>query len=167
MRGWHTRASRPTRSVWPQLDVRVLAPPIVGGEDGVGVRVNDRAGDPVPFRLVIYERILLAAQAQRSAVEDDDLDGFQTLLEERERLLVKVESLNQDLGDQDRERAATLIRRILDADRETERTLSERISRVGAELGSLSHGRGALSAYGYATRAAGSPARIDRAPRGS
>lgn len=126
--------------------------------------MKDRAGDPVPLRLLIYDRILRAAQAQRVAVQENDLDRFQTLLEERERLLVKVEGLNQELGDEDRERAATLIRRILDADRETEGRLSEQISLVGAELGSLSHGRAALTAYGYATRAAGVHARGDLAP---
>ena len=52
----------------------------------------------VSFRVGLYEAIRRTAEAQRQAVQRDDLDRFYDLLQEREKLLTKAENVPQSLG---------------------------------------------------------------------
>jgi hypothetical protein len=112
--------------------------------------VIERSAHPVPFRLGLYEAIRRTAEAQRQAVERDDLDGFYGLLEERERLLEKSESVQQELGPAERARAAALVREIMRLDRETERLLTGKIEATRGELNAVARGRQAVAGYAYA-----------------
>jgi hypothetical protein len=103
---------------------------------------------PVAFRVGLYEAIRRTAAAQREAVAADDLDRFYWLLQERERLLAKAETVQQELDAVDRSRAGDLIRDILAIDQETERLLVARIEEAREELSGMAVGRRALSAYG-------------------
>lgn len=103
---------------------------------------------PVSFRVGVYEAIRRTAEAQRAAVMADDLDRFYGLLEEREKLLAKAESVEQRLDGDDRDRAQQVVRDILRLDQETERLLMGKIDDVRDELSDMSVGKQALSAYG-------------------
>ena len=50
------------------------------------------------FRVGLYEAIKRTAEQQHQAVAADDLDRFYDLLQERERLLEKAETVQQQLG---------------------------------------------------------------------
>lgn len=102
---------------------------------------------PVSFRAGIYEAIRRTAEAQRQAVETDDLDRFYDLLQERERLLEKAESVQQTLEGSDRTRTAQVVQEIMRVDQETERLLMGKIDDVRIELSDMSSGRQALAAY--------------------
>ncbi|HEV8637870.1 MAG TPA: flagellar protein FliT [Chloroflexota bacterium] len=104
---------------------------------------------PVSFRLGLYEAIRRTAEAQREAVESDDLDRFYELLVERERLLDKTEALPQELDPADRARAASVVREIMRVDQETERLLMSKIEATREELNDVARGRQALAGYGY------------------
>ena len=102
---------------------------------------------PVAFRVGLYEAIRRTALAQRDAVAADDLDRFYWLLQERERLLAKAETVQQELDAVDQTRAGDLIRDILGVDQETERLLTAKIEEARGGLSDMAVGRRALSAY--------------------
>lgn len=112
------------------------------------VDVTTPPARPVAFRIGIYEAIRRTAEAQRSAVVADDLDRFYDLLMEREKLLDKAETVQQELDPADRARAGAVVREILRVDQETERILNGRIDEARTELSDVAVGRQALSAYG-------------------
>lgn len=103
---------------------------------------------PVAFRVGLYEAIRRTALAQREAVRGDDLDRFYALLQERERLLDKAESVNQELDGEDQATAGGLVRDILRVDQETEELLRGKIEEARVELGGMAVGRRAVAAYG-------------------
>jgi hypothetical protein len=103
---------------------------------------------PASFRVGLYEAIRRTAEAQRAAVVSDDLDRFYTLLQEREKLLEKAESVAQQLDGDDREHAQQVVRDILRLDQETEWLLTSKIDDVRVEMSDLNVGKQALSAYG-------------------
>jgi hypothetical protein len=105
----------------------------------------------VSFRVGLYEAIRRTAEAQRQAVQVDDLDRFYNLLQERERLLEKAESVEQDLPIDDRRKAGDIVRDILNLDQETERLLTGKIDDVKDELSGMVNGQQALAAYGRVT----------------
>lgn len=102
---------------------------------------------PVAFRVGLYEAIRRTALAQREAVRGDDLDRFYDLLQERERLIAKAESVNQELDGEDQATAGGLVRDILRVDQETEQLLMGKIEEARAELGGMTVGRTAIAAY--------------------
>ena len=108
---------------------------------------------PVSFRLGLYEALRRAAEAQRQAVQGDDLDRFYDLLQEREKLLDKTEAVQQELDAADRQRAGQIVRDIMRLDQETERLLSTKIEAARDELNDVSRGRTALAGYAYARQA--------------
>jgi hypothetical protein len=103
---------------------------------------------PVAFRVGLYEAIRRTALAQREAVRIDDLDRFYNLLQEREKLIDKAESMNQELDGEDQATAGNLVRDILRVDQETEQLLMGKIEDTRAELGGMDVGRRAVAAYG-------------------
>jgi hypothetical protein len=105
----------------------------------------------VSFRVGLYEAIRRTAEQQHQAVAADDLDRFYDLLQERERLLEKAESVKQQLGEGDRARAGQVVADILRLDQETERLLMGKIEDVRGELGDMTVGRQAVAAYGRVT----------------
>lgn len=117
--------------------------------------IPDGAARPLPFRIGLYEAIRRTAEAQRAAVDSDDLDSFYKLLLERERLLDKSDAVQQELGPADRAQAASIVTEILRLDQETERLLTDRIAETREELGDMALGRRALAGYGYVRRVGG------------
>src|SRR5688500_9922465 len=105
---------------------------------------------PVSFRLGLYEALRRTAEAQRAAVEGDDLDRFYDLLQEREKLLDKTDAVEQELEGVARQRAGQLVRDIMRVDQETERLLAIKIETTRDELSGVSRGREALAGYAYA-----------------
>ena len=105
----------------------------------------------VSFRVGLYEAIRRTAEQQHQAVAADDLDRFYDLLQERERLLEKAESFEQQLEGADRARAGVVVADILRLDQETERLLMSKIEDVRGELGDMVVGRQAVAAYGRVT----------------
>ena len=103
---------------------------------------------PVAFRVGLYEAIRRMALAQREAVRADDLDRFYALLQERERLIEKAETVQQELDGDDQATAGGLVRDILRIDQETEELLMAKIEEARAELGGMAVGRRAVAAYG-------------------
>jgi hypothetical protein len=108
---------------------------------------------PVSFRLGLYEALRRTAEAQRAAVQGDDLDRFYDLLQEREKLLDKTDAVQQELEGVDRQRAGQLVRDIMRVDQETERLLAIKIETTRDELNGVSRGRHALAGYAYAEQA--------------
>ena len=105
----------------------------------------------VSFRVGLYEAIRRTAEQQHQAVATDDLERFYDLLQERERLLEKAETVQQQLGEGDRARAGEVVAEILRLDQETERLLMGKIEDVREELGGMTRGRQAVAAYGRVT----------------
>lgn len=103
---------------------------------------------PVAFRVGLYEAIRRTALAQREAVRGDDLDRFYSLLQDRERLIEKAESVDQELDGEDQATAGGLVRDILRVDQETEELLMGKIEEARVELGGMAVGRRAVAAYG-------------------
>ena len=108
---------------------------------------------PVSFRLGLYEALRRTAEAQREAVQSENLDRFYDLLQEREKLLDKTESVQQELEGVDRQRAGQIVRDIMQVDQETERLLATKIEATRDELNGISRGRQALAGYAYAQQA--------------
>jgi hypothetical protein len=112
--------------------------------------VTEQSPRPVSFRLGLYEALRRTAEAQRQAVQSNDLDTFYDLLQQREKLLDKTEGVPQALDGVDRERAGQIVRDIMLVDSETERLLATKIEATRDELNGVSRGRQALAGYGYA-----------------
>jgi len=112
--------------------------------------VIEQSPQPVSFRLGLYEAIRRTAEAQRQAVQSDDLDRFYELLEERERLLEKAESRRQELDPAEKAQAVSVVREIMRLDRETERLLTGKIEATRDELNDVARGRKAMAGYAYA-----------------
>ena len=106
---------------------------------------------PASFRVGLYEAIRRTALAQREAVRLDDLDRFYNLLQEREKLLEKAETVHQQLDGDDQVKAGGLVRDILRVDQETEQLLMGKIDEARVELGEMAVGRQAVAAYGRST----------------
>jgi hypothetical protein len=115
--------------------------------------VTESSPRPVSFRLGLYEALRRTAEAQRQAVQSDDLDSFYNLLQEREKLLDKTDGVQQTLDGVDRERAGQIVRDIMRVDQETERLLATKIEATREELSGISRGRTALAGYAYAQQA--------------
>ena len=112
--------------------------------------MTEQSPRPVSFRLGLYEALRRTAEAQRQAVQSDDLDTFYDLLQQREKLLDKTEGVPQALDGGDRDRAGQIVRDIMEVDYETERLLATKIEAARDELSGVSRGRQALAGYGYA-----------------
>ena len=110
----------------------------------------EQSPQPVSFRLGLYEAIRRTAEAQCQAVRGDDLDRFYELLEERERLLDRTESLPQELDPAEKAQATTVVREIMRVDRETERLLTGKIAATRDDLNEVARGRKAMAGYAYA-----------------
>ena len=109
----------------------------------------------------IFER----ARVQRVALEQDDLDTFMRILDERDELIAHLQQLVEASADvpenvvafptelhartrQDDSLALdTVIRGIVEHDEQNEQLLSEKLAKLAAELPVLRHGRQALQAY--------------------
>ena len=115
--------------------------------------MTEQTQRPVSFRLGLYEALRRTAEAQREAVQSDDLDRFYHLLQEREKLLDKTEGVPQMLDGTDRDRAGQIVRHIMQVDHETERLLATKIEATRDELNGVSRGRLALAGYAYAQQA--------------
>lgn len=115
--------------------------------------MTEQTARPVSFRLGLYEALRRTAEAQRQAVQTDDLDRFYDLLQEREKLLDKTESVQQTLEGADRQQAGNIVREIMRVDQETERLLAVKIEATRDELNGVSRGRQALAGYAYAQQA--------------
>src|SRR5689334_25162091 len=100
------------------------------------------------FRVGLYEAIKRTAEQQHQAVAADDLDRFYDLLQERERLLDKAESVAQPLAQGDRDRAGQVVADIMRLDQQTERLLMGKIDDAREELGGMAVGWQAIGAYG-------------------
>ncbi|TAK24680.1 MAG: flagellar protein FliT [Chloroflexota bacterium] len=109
--------------------------------------MSDAAPRPTAFRLGLFEAIRRTAEAQRAVVEADDLDSFYRLFEARERLLDKVDQIDQELDPVDRARATETLTAIMRLDQATERVLMSRIEQARGELTGLNLGRQAVAAY--------------------
>jgi len=121
----------------------------------------------------ILGAVFACAQAQRVALESDDIEAFQAILDERDELLGQLKQLVDSIPElpsnvvalpnelNERERnddtlaLDTLIRGIVEHDEHNEALLSERLERLAGEVPALRHGRGAMAAY-----------RVPRQPQG-
>ena len=114
--------------------------------------MSEQTPRTVSFRLGLYEAIRRTAEAQRQAVQADDLDRFYELLVERERLLDKSEAVRQELAPPERAQATAVVREIARLDQEIERLLMSKIEATREELNGVTRGRRALAGYTYAER---------------
>ena len=113
----------------------------------------------------ILSAVFARAQAQRVALESDDFEAFQAILDERDELLAQLKQLVDSIPElpsnvvalpnelNERERnddtlaLDTLIRGIVEHDEHNEALLNERLEQLAGEVPALRHGRGAMAAY--------------------
>ena len=112
---------------------------------------------PTAFRVALYDSIRRTAHQQRDALRRDDLDTFHDLLQERERLLAKVEDVSRIMpstatnGDDTyaRAEAATIVREILSVDEETSDLLAEKLAFAQRDIVQINSGRTAVRGYSH------------------
>lgn len=131
---------------------------------------SEKSMRPTTFRVVLYEAIRRAAEAQRQALQSDDLSSFYNLLMEREKFLDKIDDIskmpriatNPDLALVDDAHSSTVIHDILSIDRQTEQMLTAKMSATKQLLTGVQNGRKALRGYEYLAPAAAPQLFIDR-----
>lgn len=126
----------------------------------------------VSTRFALLREVFELARAQRHAIQADDLGEFASLLEQRQLLIDDLVALDTDEApglpenvivfpgalptvDDDTLAVDTLIRGILEHDRQNEELLAELMSGVRNELASLDQGARAVSRYAAAEPGAG------------
>lgn len=111
----------------------------------------------------ILQQLLHLARQQREALDQDALDRFQRLLDEREDLILRLQTIEADpaqlpdnivafpgsvdAAGEDELALDTVIRGILDHDRENEALLREKMFTVKQQLPELRANRAANAAY--------------------
>ena len=113
----------------------------------------------------ILSSIFGRARAQRTALEQDDLDTFMRVLDERDELIAQLQrlveasaevpenvvpfptELNARNQQDDSLALDTVIRGIFAHDEQNEQLLNAKLAELAAELPALRHGRQALQAY--------------------
>ncbi len=125
------------------------------------------------FKVGLYDAIRRTAIAQREALNKDNLESFYDMLIERERLLEKVEMVNQvarkaansgveGVDPADAQTVAGVVREIMQIDAESEQLLTQKIYQTQTELGDVREGRQVMRAYQYATPVAVGGYFVDR-----
>ncbi|MFA7295982.1 MAG: hypothetical protein WC211_02190 [Dehalococcoidia bacterium] len=126
----------------------------------------------ISTRFTLLREVFELARAQRHAIQADDLGEFASLLEQRQAIIDDLVALDSDEApglpenvivfpgaqptiDDDTLAVDTLIRGILEHDRQNEQLLAELMSGVRNELAALDHGARAVSRYGAAEPAVG------------
>lgn len=119
----------------------------------------------VSTRFALLREVFDLARAQRHAIQADDLGEFASLLERRQDLIDDLVALDGEdapvlpgnvivfpgavpTTDEDTLALDTLIRGILEHDRQSERLLSELMDGVRNEVAVLDQGAHAVSRYG-------------------
>lgn len=119
-------------------------------------------------RFALLREVFDLAKQQRHALDGDDLERFQDLLERRQLLIDELEEISPNaedglpenvilfrgprLSDDDDQLALdTLIRGILEHDRQNETILHSVLDGIRGELSELQHGRAAVARYGSTT----------------
>lgn len=110
----------------------------------------------------MLQDVLALARQQHAALEHDDFDHFDALLEERESLLQRLEALDArgtmpsnvvpfpipaHVAADDAVAVDAMIRGILDQDRRNEALLAARMNEIRKELPALAAGQRAANAY--------------------
>jgi hypothetical protein len=123
-------------------------------------------------KFTVLNQIYDLAREQRQALERDDLDRFQRILDQREELITRLRMLNggdreaaelpdnllafplpSDSAAEDGLALDTVIRGILDRDRDNQSLLAEKLDEIRCALPALTVGHRAATGY-----------RIDRPP---
>jgi hypothetical protein len=121
----------------------------------------------ISTRFALLREVFELARAQRHAIQADDLGEFAALLEQRQAIIDDLLTLDTDEApglpeniivfpgaqptiDDDTLAVDTLIRGILEHDRQNEVLLAELMSGVRNELASLDQGARAVSRYATA-----------------
>lgn len=120
----------------------------------------------------LLREIFDLARAQRGSIERDDIEEVLALMGEREAIIERLARLAEESaempdnvvsfpGSEDHERQDalaldTVIRGILEHDRQNEAMLFERMEELREELPRLQHGRRAANAYRPSTSQPGS-----------
>lgn len=103
-----------------------------------------------------FQRVLFLAEAQARALELDDLDAFQTLMEQRESALRELAAATADGVPEDMvEEVCSLLAQVQRQDAVNLRRLEAALARTRDQLAEIRRGLGALASY---KRAAASPA---------
>jgi hypothetical protein len=120
-------------------------------------------------RFALLREVFDLAKQQRHALDAEELERFQELLERRQVLIDELEAISpSDEGelpdnvilfpgprvsdDDDQLALDTLIRGILEHDRQNETVLHGLLDGIRGELGELQHGRAAVARYGSTAR---------------
>jgi hypothetical protein len=120
-------------------------------------------------RFALLREVFDLAKQQRHALDAEELERFQDLLERRQVLIDELEAISPTdedglpenvilfpgprISDDDDQLALdTLIRGILEHDRQNETILHSLLSGIRDELGQLQHGRAAVARYGSTAR---------------
>lgn len=127
--------------------------------DKGGVMI-DRAA---PAKFEILQQLLHLARQQREALEQDALDRFQRLLDEREDLISRLQTIaadpsqlpdnivafpgSADAAGEDELALDTVIRGILDHDRHNEVLLAGKMDEIRQQLPALNRGQQAVAGY--------------------
>ncbi len=119
----------------------------------------------VSARFTLLREVFDLAKEQRRAIDGDDLEGFGALLERRQALIEQLVDLSSDAGsplpenvivfpgvevtaDEDDTLALdTLIRGILEHDRQNEALLAEMMEGIRSELLTLNEGARSVARY--------------------
>jgi hypothetical protein len=107
----------------------------------------------------ILRRVFELAREQRDALEQDQLDRFQRILDERERLIGELRQLVEQHGavpenviafpgaDDDTLALDAMLKGILEFDRHNEALLARKMDEIQSELPQLAEGQRAAAGY--------------------
>lgn len=111
----------------------------------------------------ILQQLLHLARQQREALDQDALDRFQRLLDEREDLILRLQAIEADpaqlpdnivafpgsvdAAGEDELALDTVIRGILDHDRRNEVVLAGKMEEIRQQLPALNRGQRAVAGY--------------------
>ncbi len=103
-----------------------------------------------------FQRVLFLAEAQARALEVDDLDAFQTLMEQRESALRELAAATADgVPDDLSEEICSLLAEVQRQDTANLQRLKAALATTRSQLAEIRRGLGALAGY---KRAVASPA---------